>query len=45
MENEPLTTGLLVPFTPSLIDIAIYHLPMPSEFLICMRLIRATVVV
>jgi len=45
MENKPLTTGLLVPFAPSLINIAIYYLPILLEFLIYTRLIRATVVV
>ena len=45
MENEPLTTGLLAPFTPFLINVAIYYLPMPLEFLIYIRLIRATLVV
>jgi len=45
MENEPLTTGLLAPFALSLIGVAIYRLPLPLEFLICTKLIRATVVV
>jgi len=45
MENEPLTIGLLVPFTPSLIDVTIYHLPIPLNFLIYIRLIKATVIV
>jgi len=45
MENEPLTIGLLALFAPSLINVAIYRLPMPLKFLIYIRLIRATVVV
>jgi len=45
MENKPLTTGLLAPFAPSLIGVAIYRLPMPLEFLIYIRLIKAIVVV
>jgi len=45
MENEPLTTGLLVLFTPSLISVAIYCLPIHPEFLIYIRLIRAIVMV
>jgi len=45
MENKPLTIGLLAPFALSLINIAIYYLPIPLKFLICIRLIRATVIV
>jgi len=45
MENKPLTIGLLALFALSLINIAIYRLPLPLEFLIYIRLIRATVVV
>jgi hypothetical protein len=45
MENKPLTIGLLVLFALSLINVAIYYLPVLLEFLICIRLIRATVVV
>jgi hypothetical protein len=45
MENEPLTIGLLALFALSLISVAIYYLPLPLEFLIYIRLIRATVIV
>jgi hypothetical protein len=45
MENKPLTTGLLAPFTPSLIGVTIYRLPVPLEFLIYTRLTRAIVMV
>jgi len=45
MENEPLTIGLLALFALSLINITIYYLPVPLEFLIYIRLTRATVVV
>jgi hypothetical protein len=45
MENKPLTIGLLAPFALSLINVAIYYLPVPLEFLIYTRLIRAIVMV
>jgi len=45
MENKPLIIGLLALFAPSLINVAIYRLPIPLEILIYIRLIRATVVV
>jgi len=45
MENKPIIIGLLAPYAPSLINVAIYYLLIPLEFLIYIRLIRATVIV